>query len=50
MTQRARSWLFGVALLAAGVGLGSVAPRWFAKVEDVRRRPDVITQVRELSR
>ncbi|MEY4548752.1 MAG: hypothetical protein RL685_4947 [Pseudomonadota bacterium] len=50
MTQRARSWLFGVALLAAGVGLGSVAPRWFAQVEDVRRRPDVITQVRELSR
>lgn len=50
MTQRTRSWLLGVALLAAGVGLGSVVPRWFARVEDVRRRPDVITQVRELSR
>lgn len=50
MTQRARSWLFGVALLAAGVALGSLAPRWLARAEDVRRRPDVITQVRELSR
>jgi hypothetical protein len=50
MTQRARSWLFGVLLLGAGVALGSVAPRWWARVEDVRRRPDVIAQVRELAR
>jgi hypothetical protein len=50
MTQRARSWLFGVLLLGAGVALGNVAPRWWARVEDVRRRPDVISQVRELAR
>lgn len=50
MTQRARSWLFGVLLLGAGVALGGVAPRYWARVEDVRRRPDVISQVRELAR
>jgi hypothetical protein len=39
-----------VALLALGVALGRYAPRWLALGAREQRWPDVITQVRELSR
>jgi Protein of unknown function (DUF4230) len=46
----ARSWLLAAALLAAGVLLGRFGSRWLERARQVERRPDVITQVRELSR
>ena len=47
---RVRSWVFAVALLALGVTLGRYAPRWLELGAREQRWPDVITQVRELSR
>jgi hypothetical protein len=43
-------WLMAAALLALGVLLGRFGSRWLERSVEQKRRPDVITQVRELSR
>jgi len=48
--RAALSWLAAVAILGLGVVLGSFGPRWLGLHEEEGRQPDVITQVRELSR
>jgi hypothetical protein len=49
MTRRAvLPWLLGAALLALGVLLGRFGSRWLERSVEQTRRPDVITQVREL--
>lgn len=48
-SRRLASWVFAIALLALGATLGRYAPRWL-EAGGERRWPDVITQVRELSR
>ncbi|MEO8180691.1 MAG: DUF4230 domain-containing protein [Deltaproteobacteria bacterium] len=52
MTYRraALPWLLAAALLALGVLLGRFGSRWLERSVEQQRRPDVITQVRELSR
>jgi len=45
-----RSWLLAAVLLGAGTLLGRFGLRWLDRSVEQRRRPDVITQVRELSR
>lgn len=45
-----RSWLLAAVLLGAGALLGRFGSRWLDRSVEQRRRPDVITQVRELSR
>jgi len=45
-----RSWLLAAVLLGAGTLLGRFGSRWLDRSVEQRRRPDVITQVRELSR
>ncbi|HTV19697.1 MAG TPA: DUF4230 domain-containing protein [Polyangiaceae bacterium] len=44
------SWLGMVALLAVGVVVGRLSPKWLAPWDERSRSPAVITQVRELSR
>lgn len=48
--QSARRWLLATAFLGLGVALGRFAPGWLALRDAEKRLPDVITQVRELSR
>src|SRR6185503_8569356 len=51
MTRRTvLTWLLAAALLGLGVLLGRWGPRWLERGVEQSRRPDVITQVRELSR
>jgi Protein of unknown function (DUF4230) len=51
MTRRSvLPWLLGAALLGVGVLLGRFGSRWLERRVEQTRRPDVITQVRELSR
>lgn len=51
MTRRALlPWLLGAVLLGLGVLLGRFGSRWLERSVEQARRPDVITQVRELSR
>jgi len=45
--SRARSWLLTAAALGLGVAAGVFVPRWLAEKQSL---PDVLTQVRELSR
>jgi len=49
-SQGARPWLLAAVILALGVALGRFAPDWLARRDEHMRLPDVITQVRELSR
>ena len=44
------SWLLAAILLGGGTLLGRFGSRWLDRTVEQRRRPDVITQVRELSR
>jgi hypothetical protein len=44
------SWLLAAVLLCAGTLLGRFGSRWLDRSLEQRRRPDVITQVRELAR
>jgi hypothetical protein len=48
--QGARPWLLAAVILALGVALGRFAPDWLARRDQHMGLPDVITQVRELSR
>jgi hypothetical protein len=50
MAARARSTLLTVAVLALGIGIGHFAPAWLDRHDAAKPLPDVITQVRELSR
>lgn len=45
-----RSWLLAALLIGGGTLLGRFGSRWLDRSVEQRRRPDVITQVRELSR
>jgi hypothetical protein len=45
-----RSRLSALGLLALGIGLGVLGPRWLAPAAERARSPVVITEVRELSR
>jgi len=42
--------MFALVALAAGVLIGHFAPAWFGKPEAPKPMPDVITEIRELSR
>lgn len=45
-----RSRLSALALIALGIGLGVLGPRWLAPMAERARSPAVISEVRELSR
>jgi hypothetical protein len=49
-SPRVRSWVLAAALLAFGATLGRYGPRWLELGGGAQRWPDVITQIRELSR
>jgi len=44
------SLFFALVALAVGVAIGHFAPGWFEKAEAPKPMPDVITEIRELSR
>ena len=48
--RRPLSWLVALATLGLGVVLGLYGPRWFGGPKKPEPRPDVISEVRELSR
>lgn len=49
-SSRRTGSLLAVTLLAAGIFLGHFVPGWLSHKDDKKSLPDVITQVRELSR
>src|SRR5262245_48980766 len=48
--RSARGWVLAAVLLGLGVALGRFGSRWLERAHPLAARPDVITQIRELSR